>query len=281
MSDSNHCQEMPSSYLITQDLGDLSNAPPSFSSVNDDASNLIDVCQTHKEDSNNAPINATVALFEKHAHTLMSGYDTLDSPLNICVDIHTVQFPCQEYNSKYFCTESGNKISLNAILNETRNILIQGCSLISTNVVLRGDAGTLHLGKYVIIGESSCLLPSRSEITTSIPMKIGDYTIIGKNCVIKATTIENGVIISNNSVIVKLHFFPINSYFVFNQGERCILKSHSVILPNSVVPSDTTIPALTMFGGVPARFIGDISESATITHKRKAISLYNTISISV
>merc|ERR1711972_1236901 len=90
------------------------------------------------------------------------------------------------------------------------------------------------------------------------PMTIGDYVTIGPRSVISAAQIGTCVDIGEDCVISK----------------RCIIKENSVVLSGTVLPPDTGVPPLTVFGGSPGRYLGDLPESTQTLQKRNAMMTY-------
>ncbi|CAE7411615.1 dynE [Symbiodinium natans] len=166
------------------------------------------------------------------------------------------------YNkADYIQTASGNKVSRNSVLCGSQNISLVGNSVVKPGVVLRGDLQLLKIGKFVIIGDGCVLRPSYKKYKGNIaffPMSIGDYVTIGPKSIVCAAQIGSCVDIGENCVISK----------------RCILKDNSMILPNTILPPDTIVPPLTVFGGVPGRYLGDIPESQPFVQKEHAMTEY-------
>jgi len=77
------------------------------------------------------------------------------------------------------------------------------------------------------------------------PLKIGDFVEIGASCVVEAASIGSFVRIGRNCVV----------------GRFAIIKECCQILDDSVIPSNTVVPPFSVFGGNPARFLGEVGES--------------------
>merc|ERR1712008_209896 len=147
------------------------------------------------------------------------------------------------------------------VLCGSQNISLAGKSIVKPGVILRGDLQLLRIGNYVIIGESSVLRPSYKKYKGSFsffPMNVGNYVTIGPRSIVSAQHIGQCVDIGEDSVISK----------------RCIIKENSVILPGTVLPPDTIVPPLTVFGGVPGRYLGDLPESTQTLQKHRATMAY-------
>ena len=85
-------------------------------------------------------------------------------------------------------------------------------------------------------------------------MKIGDHVHIGANSIVEAAQIGNHVEIGKNCVIVSFvrrKYVPLPSHTVYRQGKFTIIKDCAKIADNTIVPPNTVIPALSLFGGSP------------------------------
>lgn len=166
------------------------------------------------------------------------------------------------YNkAEYIQTATGNKVSRSSVLCGSQNISLVGKSVVKPGVILRGDLQLLKIGKFVIIGEGSVLRPSYKKYKGNIaffPMSIGDYVTIGARSIVSAAQIGACVDIGEDCVISK----------------RCVLKDNSMILPGTVLPPDTIVPPLTVFGGSPGKYLGDLPESTAFLQKQHAINEY-------
>ncbi|CAK8993548.1 unnamed protein product [Durusdinium trenchii] len=166
------------------------------------------------------------------------------------------------YNkADYIQTASGNKVSRNSVLCGSQNITLVGNSVIKPGTVLRGDLQLLKIGKHVIVGENCVLRPSHKKYKGSIaffPMTIGDHVTVGAGSVVCAASIGSCVNIGENCIISK----------------RCILKDNSLVLPDTILPPDTIVPPLTVFGGNPGVYLGDLPESQLFVQKQHAITEY-------
>eukprot|EP00927_Polykrikos_kofoidii_P016825 TRINITY_DN17629_c0_g1_i1.p1 TRINITY_DN17629_c0_g1~~TRINITY_DN17629_c0_g1_i1.p1 ORF type:complete len:228 (+),score=45.76 TRINITY_DN17629_c0_g1_i1:122-805(+) len=168
------------------------------------------------------------------------------------------------YNkADYIYTASGNKVSRQSVLCGSQNIALAGKSIVRPGVILRGDLQLLRLGKYVYIGDGCVLRPSYKKYKGNLaffPMSIGDHVTIGARTVIGAAQIGACVDIGEDCVISK----------------RCVVKDCAVLLPGTVLPPDTIVPPLTVFGGCPGRYLGDLPESMQFVQKQTSIQIYKT-----
>ena len=89
-------------------------------------------------------------------------------------------------------------------------------------------------------------------------MDIGDCVYIDKESIINAVSIGSNVWIGKNCVF----------------GKGTVIKDNARILDNSILAPDTVVPPFTVFGGSPATYLGDLPESAAITHAELAKNYY-------
>merc|ERR1712154_397299 len=75
---------------------------------------------------------------------------------------------------------------------------------------------------------------------TFIDMTIGDYTVIGRHCVIRAWQIGCCCWIGEGSVI----------------NNKCVVEDCGMVMENTVLAPGTVVPPYTVFAGNPGRCIG-------------------------
>lgn len=118
------------------------------------------------------------------------------------------------------------------------------------NTVIRGDFSNITISRYCFIDEGTTIspshmpLPTPSVVTTGqedsnpdvtyVPMHIGKYTHIGRDCTIQAASIGLGCHIENNCIV----------------SNRAILKDHVLVLEGSVVASDFVAPPFAILAGI-------------------------------
>jgi dynactin-5 len=146
--------------------------------------------------------------------------------------------------SDYVKTEQGNIIHRSAALHGIQNIVLKGHCTVQPNCVLRGDlrrkgqgiAIAISIGHYTKIDTNSVIKPpckvNKNEFSY-YPVRIGDYTNIGENCIVEAAQIGNHCKIGNNCVL----------------GMFAIIKDCAEVADGSVVPPNTVVPSFTRFRG--------------------------------
>lgn len=149
----------------------------------------------------------------------------------------------------------------------------------------------IHKGGLLITGHCQLYSGVRLEIGEKALLKIGNGTYLNRNTLVVC---ENEIVIGKNCkiawdvIIMDSDLHPINSHPIINKpvrigdgvwiGCRSIILKGVTIGPGAVVAAGSVvtkdIPAHTIWGGVPARFICDISSSKT-TAKRNGVGASN------
>ncbi|OEH78914.1 dynactin [Cyclospora cayetanensis] len=175
--------------------------------------------------------------------------------------ILTLEQPTFYGPSGFISTASGTRVSRKTLLFGSQNITIAGASVLNDGVVLRGDLASLRLGRFVWVGRNTLLQPcscrSKGQVQ-HVPMTVGDCCIIGDDSVVQAASVGACVEIGPRCVI----------------GNRCLLKDFSLVLPDSVLPPDTIVPSFCIFGGTPARMLGQLPEAWGTKHRLRAKNKY-------
>ena len=111
--------------------------------------------------------------------------------------------------------------------------------------VLRGDHGAIRIENHVFIGENSTLL-TVTTLPQGVPssITIASNVVIGEHCTLYSCVIDRGVRVGTGAII---------------QG-GAKLETYCVVLPGSVVSPGFTVPAFTVYGGSPAKFVREVSE---------------------
>ena len=132
-------------------------------------------------------------------------------------------------------------------------VLGKGCS-VWFNTVLRGDVNSIRIGDHTNIQDGSVIhtLYQKSTVT------IGDYVSIGHNVTVHGANIDNYALIGMGSTL--LDFVEV--------GEGAIVAAGALVLSN------TKIPPFTLWGGVPAKFIKEVSPEQTNEMNKKIAHQY-------
>lgn len=62
---------------------------------------------------------------------------------------------------------------------------------------------------------------------------------------------------------------------VGQQGKRCILQDGCKILDDTVLPADTVVPPLTVFGGFPGVMCGELPDCWEEMQREATLTYYN------
>lgn len=158
--------------------------------------------------------------------------------------------PIQAYSRDNFVpTPTGNRISpVGHKIIGLSSIMVLGKTIIEPNVTMRGDIAKINIGSYCIVCENSVLKPADQIADTNqpfAPLQIGDHTVVGRSCTIRANSIGSYCYISENCVV----------------GQRCIVESCTMLEPNTVLAPGTAVPPFCVYGGNPGRKVGTLSPS--------------------
>lgn len=186
----------------------------------------------------------------------------MDDPLAACrLGVLTLEQPTTYAASGFISTASGTRVSRKTLLFGSENVTIAGTSVLNDGVVLRGDLAAMRLGRFVWVGKNTLLQPcscrSKGQLQ-HVPMSVGDCCTIGDDCVVQAASIGSCVEIGSRCVV----------------GNRCLLKDFCVVLPDSVLPPDTIVPSFSIYGGVPARLLGELPEAFGLKLRIRAKNKY-------
>jgi carbonic anhydrase/acetyltransferase-like protein (isoleucine patch superfamily) len=117
-------------------------------------------------------------------------------------------------------------------------VLGNDCS-IWFNAVLRGDVNSIRIGNKVNIQDGACIHCTFEKTKTLI----GDNVSIGHNAIVHGCTIEDNVLIGMGAIVMD------NAVI----GSNCIIAAGAVVLENTIVPAGS------IFAGIPAKKVKDIS----------------------
>lgn len=108
------------------------------------------------------------------------------------------------------------------------------------NTVLRGDVNSIKIGNKVNVQDGAVIHCTYLTNATSI----GNNVSIGHNAIVHGCTIHDDVLIGMGSIIM----------------DRCIVNSHSIIAAGAVLLEGTFVEAGSIYAGVPAKKVKNISE---------------------
>ncbi|XP_064406545.1 dynactin subunit 5-like isoform X1 [Halichondria panicea] len=151
-------------------------------------------------------------------------------------------------SSEYIETASGNKVSRSCVLCGSKNIVLNGKTIVQTGCIIRGDLANINIGRQCIIEAGSVITPPFRKLSHGgafYPLQIGDNVIIGEGSIINASSVGSFVQIGKNCVI----------------SRSCILKDCCRIEDNTILPPETVVPPFSVFSGSPGMMSRDLLES--------------------
>ena len=108
------------------------------------------------------------------------------------------------------------------------------------NAVVRGDVHFIKMGNKVNIQDGAVVHATFEKSPTTI----GNNVSVGHNAIVHGCTIKDDVLVGMGAIIM----------------DDCIVESNCLIAAGAVVAKGTHIPSGTVYGGIPAKKIKDISE---------------------
>lgn len=111
------------------------------------------------------------------------------------------------------------------------------------NTVIRGDVNSIKIGNLVNIQDGSVLHTLYEKST----IDIGDNVSIGHNVTIHGAKICDNVLVGMGSVIL----------------DHAVIGENSIIAAGAVVTSGTVVEPGSLYAGVPAKKIKDVSPEQT------------------
>ncbi len=107
------------------------------------------------------------------------------------------------------------------------------------NAVLRGDVHYIKIGDRVNIQDGAVVHCTYKKS----PTIIGNNVSIGHNAIVHGCTIHDNVLVGMGSIIM----------------DDCVVESNSIIAAGAVLTKGTHVSSGTIFAGMPAKKIKDIS----------------------
>ena len=107
------------------------------------------------------------------------------------------------------------------------------------NAVIRGDVNYIKIGNKVNVQDGACIHCTYLKH----PPNIGNNVSIGHHAIVHGCTIHDNVLIGMGAIIM----------------DGCVVESNSIVAAGAVLTEGTQVPAGTIFAGVPAKKLKDIS----------------------
>ena len=108
------------------------------------------------------------------------------------------------------------------------------------NTVIRGDVHFIRIGNKVNIQDGAVVHCTYQKSPTTI----GNNVSIGHNAIVHGCTIHDNVLVGMGAIVM----------------DDCVIESNSIIAAGAVVTEGTRVAAGTIYAGVPARKLKDISQ---------------------
>lgn len=108
------------------------------------------------------------------------------------------------------------------------------------NAVVRGDVNTIHMGDKVNIQDGACIHCTYQKTKTLI----GNNVSIGHHAIVHGCTIEDNVLIGMGAIVM----------------DNAFIGANSIIAAGAVVLENTEVPPGSIYAGVPAKKVKDISQ---------------------
>lgn len=118
-------------------------------------------------------------------------------------------------------------------------IMGDNCS-IWFNAVVRGDVNSIRIGNKVNIQDGAVIHCTYQKAATTI----GNNVSIGHNALVHGCTIEDNVLIGMGSIIM----------------DNVVVGSNSIIAAGAVVLENTKVESGSIYAGVPAKKVKEISQ---------------------
>jgi len=108
------------------------------------------------------------------------------------------------------------------------------------NAVIRGDVHYIRMGNKVNVQDGAIIHCTYQKSPTTI----GNNVSIAHNAIVHGCTIHDNVLIGMGSIIM----------------DDCVVESNSIIAAGAVVTKGTIVPSGTIFGGMPAKKLKEVSK---------------------
>ena len=128
-------------------------------------------------------------------------------------------------------------IAENAVI--VGEVLVGDFCSIWYNAVLRGDVHYIKMGNKVNVQDGAVIQCTYQKA----PTNIGNNVSIGHNAIVHGCTIKDNVLVGMGSIVM----------------DDCLVESNSIIAAGAVLTKGTHVKGGSVYAGVPAKKIKDIS----------------------
>lgn len=108
------------------------------------------------------------------------------------------------------------------------------------NAVIRGDVHYIKIGNKVNVQDGAVIHATYLKS----PTNIGNNVSIGHNAIVHGCTIHDHVLVGMGSIIM----------------DDCVVESNSIIAAGAVLTKNTHVKSGSIYAGVPAKKVKDISQ---------------------
>ena len=108
------------------------------------------------------------------------------------------------------------------------------------NAVVRGDVNFIRMGNKVNVQDGACIHCTFKRFSTTI----GNNVSIGHNAIVHGCTVQDNVLIGMGAIVM----------------DGALIKSNTIIAAGAVVLEGTTCEGGSIYAGVPAKKVKDISQ---------------------
>ncbi len=122
------------------------------------------------------------------------------------------------------------------------------------NAVVRGDVHYIRMGNRVNVQDGAVIHCTYQKA----PTNIGNNVSIGHNAIVHGCTIEDDVLVGMGSIIM----------------DDCVVGSNSIIAAGAVLTKGTIVPPGSVYAGMPARKIKEVSRELSEGEIRRIASSY-------
>lgn len=126
------------------------------------------------------------------------------------------------------------------------------------NAVIRGDVHSIRIGDKVNIQDGAVIHCTYQKS----PTEIGNNVSIGHNAIVHGCTLKDNVLVGMGSILM----------------DDCVVHSNSIIAAGAVLTKGTIVPEGSVYAGMPARKIKDISPELSEGEIRRIGDAYITYS---
>jgi len=107
------------------------------------------------------------------------------------------------------------------------------------NTVIRGDVNSISMGNKVNVQDGACIHCTYQKAKTTI----GNNVSIGHNAMVHGCTLNDNVLIGMGAIIM----------------DHVVVGENSIIAAGAVVLENTIVPPGSVYAGIPAKKVKDIS----------------------